>query len=188
MRHIDVDWEREFEQHEIDDYCPFCEGTSIKDHYKLDKDEAKKLEDFRNDYDELEKRDAYCDECESGYIRPMMNYKYPISLYSMELSDARRKACELGLFLYEDEEEQAWIALMGGGMDLSPSILLTYLEIEKSIPLEWATEFQQDYRANISEENHKRIAKACYDTISRNITQLGTSSMRSICSSTTTRR
>jgi len=103
--------------------------------------------------------DFYCEECENGFIAPVMNYAYPLEYTS--INDKNRKtALDCGLFLFEDDEG-VWMSLTGGGMDLSPSILKAYRLLEGCIPSEWATEWRQDYRAYLSEEDHRLNAEEC---------------------------
>ncbi|MDW7728350.1 MAG: hypothetical protein SCH70_14830, partial [Candidatus Methanoperedens sp.] len=108
--------------------------------------------------------DSACQKCENGYIYPMYNYAYPVRA---DVTDENRRiAYDCGLFLFEDPEDgDAYMSLMGCGMDLSPNILLAYLKLTDDIPYDWALEFRQDYRANLSESDHIKIAIACRETI-----------------------
>jgi len=101
----------------------------------------------------------YCEECDEGFIEPMMNYAYPLKY--TEVNDENKKtALDCGLFLFEDDEG-VWMSLTGCGMDLSPNILKAYRLLDKYIPSEWAIEWQQDYKAYLSEEDHRLNAEAC---------------------------
>ncbi len=117
-------------------------------------------EDMHSEHQES----ARCHECEEGFVYPMMNYAYPVNCDFTE--ENRRIALDCGLFLFEmPDSGDVYMSLMGGGMDLSPNILLAYLRLKGCIPLDWAMEFRQDYRANITEEQHQEIAAACRETV-----------------------
>lgn len=78
--------------------------------------------------------DNLCEECSGeGFIEPMMNYAYPVCC---EFNDEnRKKAMNRGLFLFEHPTDgQVYMSLMGGGMNLSQSIALAYLDIEGFVP------------------------------------------------------
>ena len=187
MRSIDIDWsDWEGEQlEEIDFSCPSCEGEyeGRKTFKQLDNEEQEEikevylkecetkqsevyqkwdLKDDLKDYynDNYEGFDFWCDDCTDGRIEPMMNYAYPVNC---ELNNENaKKALDCGLFLFQHpKDNEIYMSLTGGGMDLSQNILLAYLETTGYIPFEWATDFRQDYRSTISKKDHKRVAKAC---------------------------
>lgn len=190
-----IDWSVYREN--IDHSCPYCGGServkyelwleeTLQD--KSDKTKLNKLyKEYRNNCiaDNIEPEDFYtwleeayeneelddigeskCQECENGYIYPMYNYAYPIRA---DITDENRRiALDCGLFLFEDPDgSDTYMSLMGCGMDLSPNILLAYLRLTDNIPYDWALEFRQNYRANLSKSEHIEIAIACRETINR---------------------
>lgn len=184
-----IDWS-EVDPDKVDFSCPFCHGTEklefedwkerfltskvvrkwVDEKYKeyradclLDNTEPLEFYDWLPEFYEdagVEDDDSLrCEECESGYIYPVMNYVYRVYV---NVSDETKKiAIDCGLFLFEWEDGETYMSLTGGGMDLSPNILLAYLRLTDHIPIEWAMEFRQDYRANLTKEQHREIAAAC---------------------------
>lgn len=101
-----------------------------------------------------------CDHCSNGFIEPMMNYAYPLPSYvSASDDDNRKMAAENGLFLFSWNDEP-WMSLTGGGMDLTPNIIKTYLDLCDYVPEEWALEFDPNYKLH-NDETHERLARAC---------------------------
>lgn len=138
MNLIYVDWSKIPSDWYLDFTCPFC-----------------------NEEEES------CEKCIDGYIEPMMNYACRIDC-DLTIKN-RRIAAKHGLFLFEHpDEKHTYMSLMGGGMDLTPKILQTYLEITRFIPIEWAKEFQDNYWLS-SKESQIEVAKACANTIQNTI-------------------
>lgn len=156
---------------EWDDDCDALDDEQKAEISKnLERDEYIPEDEIKSFYErDIELFGFYCEECSDGYLEPMMNYAYPVDCDCNE--DNRRTASELGLFLFEDPNtNQVAMSLMGGGMDLSPSILQTYLALTGRIPLEWAMEFQTNYCAGVGlvgGEYHRKVAKACLETLMR---------------------
>jgi len=154
----------------IDFNCPYCDGTGRKSWDELDEDEKEEVIEvyeengIENSYRYNRKDfDFYCEECDEGKINPSMNYAYPLE--HTDLTNENKKiALDCGLFLFEDDEG-TWMSLVGGGMDYSPNILLAYRLLEGEIPAEWAVEWRQDYRAYLSEKNHRLNAEACKESL-----------------------
>ena len=92
-----------------------------------------------------------CCEDDSGRLVPMMNYLYPLEHTGMvdeegydEESKERNKqtrikiASETNCVVVEKTETGEWfLALTGGGMDLSPSIAYAYYLAQKWLPTEF---------------------------------------------------
>jgi len=167
MRSKDFYWD----ELDIEFDCPYCDGTGRKEWNELDEDEKKEVmevyEEEKQGYEdvktfyyyECESFDFYCVECDRGSVRPMMNYAYPMEYTDVD-NESKKIALECGLSLFE-YEGKVWMALVGGGMDYSPNILKAYRSLEEEIPAEWAVEWQQDWKANLSEEDHRLNAEAC---------------------------
>ena len=180
MKSITVDWWDERLVVEIDFTCPHCHGEGTKEFEDLTDDELSEVrahmqedidpEDAGNVEDEEALADYYrdeydykpcCDECTEGQLEPMMNYAYPV--YCSFDEENRRKASENGLFLFEmPGTRDVYMSLMGGGMDLTPSILRAYLDLQGYIPEEWAMELQQDYWFG---DRKEEVAKACLESL-----------------------
>ena len=83
---------------------------------------------------------GYCEKCDinEDSCYPMMNYAYPL-----ETTPDNKKVIEVCretncTVMYNDEEDSYYLALTGGGMDLSQDIALAYNILETWIPLELA--------------------------------------------------
>ena len=173
---------------EIDFTCPFCDGREYRNWDELTDEEKEKVkEQFCEDElceegepdeqtlidyydDEREYFEFNCEMCVNGYLEPMYNYAYEIK--HAEVTEENKKiAAECGLFLFEDEDGK-WMSLMGCGMDLSPQIIKAYRLIEGFVPVRWAKEFSPDYDAGLAPEDHIANAKACLDTLEKEIANL----------------
>lgn len=81
----------------------------------------------------------YCDDCglSENTAYPMMDYLYPLELTDFEESKILKVVKETNCTVLEDTEEGGWfLALCGGGMDLSQDIALRYIILEKWIPID----------------------------------------------------
>ena len=125
----------------------FVDNDAVEDFYEDDKDSF----------------DFHCEECNGGYLEPMMDYAYPLEYTDVSIEN-KKIALSCGLFLFEDDDG-VWMSLTGGGMDCSPDILKAYRLLESYIPFEWATQWRQDYHAGISKEDHKLNAEECKKSI-----------------------
>ncbi|KKN65878.1 hypothetical protein LCGC14_0476950 [marine sediment metagenome] len=123
---INVDWSEGFEEWENT-------GQSyMREFYEEHPKEAEK------DGHDLENGVvAYLDEVLDSW-QPMMNYAYPL-MYDptrdggKEIIKVCRETCLT--VMYNDDEETYYLALCGGGMDLSQSIAYAYQILENWIPL-----------------------------------------------------
>ena len=75
-----------------------------------------------------------------GSWEPMMNYAYPLQLdptFRDDGTDRIIKVCrDTSLtVMYNDDEDSYYLALCGGGMDLSQSIALAYQILENWLPV-----------------------------------------------------
>ena len=87
---------------------------------------------------------------------PMMNsiWYYP---GFVTFTDSDRYKCSGSTTLLLNLELERWgIGLTGGGMDLSPHLLDTFLSLRKGIPLQLAVDVRPDYSGYINEEKHRK--------------------------------
>ena len=67
---------------------------------------------------------------------PMMNYRYPVTLRNIEPDKAAEALIGLPLTLIEDQDEgEYYLALTGGGMDLSAEICKAYIAVGQRPPV-----------------------------------------------------
>ena len=95
---------------------------------------------------------------EEIYEVPMMNaLRYFPSYVDFFKEEYRDKAVGNTTLLYDnDEENGGWaVGMTGGGMDLGPDLLATFLNLEEGIPLELAFNIRRDYSASIKPFHHK---------------------------------
>jgi len=91
---------------------------------------------------------------EERYQVPMMNcLRYFPSLVSFEEED-RYKVASNTCLLYDNEREAFAVGMTGGGMDLSPHLLDTFIQLDKGVPLELAESVRANYNAYVSQERH----------------------------------
>jgi hypothetical protein len=104
---------------------------------------------------------------EERYQVPMINtLRYFPSFVSFENED-RYKVASNTCLLY-DSELDAWaVGMTGGGMDLAPHLLDTFMRLGKGVPLELAESLRKNYNAYIEQgrhaENCESVARALLD-------------------------
>jgi len=122
---------------------------------------------------------GYCDECEvypderADENYPMMNFAYP--LYMGNISDEKiLEVCdETNLtVVYNIEEDSYYLALTGGGMDLSQDIALAYLIATGWIPVSLLTDINIQPMLSVSRENWLKIANKVIEGISHRISHM----------------
>lgn len=82
--------------------------------------------------------DEWPDICREAYDEdsaPMMNYCYPVTLREIESHKAAEALVGLPLTLIEDDDEECYLALTGGGMDLSAEICRAYIALGQRPPV-----------------------------------------------------
>lgn len=106
---------------------------------------------------------GFCDECgfnESSCV-PMMNFLYPLELSNFEDTKILEVINKTNCTILEDTESgEYFLALCGGGMDLSQDIALAYLILEKWIPGDLLRNTLSQKAFSISKENYKILRKA----------------------------
>lgn len=91
---------------------------------------------------------------EELYEVPMMNcLRYYPDFVSFEEED-RQKASGNTTLLYDNVREAWAVGMTGGGMDLSPHLLDTFIQLEKGVPLELAESIRANYGAYVNKERH----------------------------------
>ena len=67
------------------------------------------------------------DEYENESFFPLMNYRYLLPNFTPDESDKEKMSC--CTIVYDRESEEYYLALTGGGMDLSAEICQTYVNL-----------------------------------------------------------
>lgn len=123
--------------------------------------------------------EEWCDTAshEERYSVPMMNcLRYFPDFVSFEEQD--RYSVAGNTCLIYDRERDAWaVGMTGGGMDLAPHLLDTFIRLGKGVPLELAEQVRANYSANMSNEEH---AKNC-ELLAQAFLSLGVRNMRQAC-------
>lgn len=109
---------------------------------------------------------------EELYQVPMMNALYYFPSF-VSFSEEDRYKCSSNTTLVYDSQLDSWaVGMTGGGMDLSPHLLDTYIKLGKGIPTNIARAIGTDYSAYINQETHltncKSLAKAFLEECKRN--------------------
>ena len=128
-----------------------------------------KPENEKTEYQEA-KQEAFEEWAENNlnyeelYEMPMMNaLRYFPSFIDFEEED-RYKVSGATCLLYNNELEAWAVAMSGGGMDLAPHLLDTFIELEKGVPIELAEAVNLNYNAYVDNKKHiencKLLAKA----------------------------
>ncbi len=98
------------------------------------------------------------------YEIPMMNaLRYFPSFIDFDEED-RYKISGATTLLYDNEFDAWAVAMSGGGMDLGPHLLDTFVELGKGVPIELSQEINLNYNAYVNNKKHiencKLLAKA----------------------------
>lgn len=114
---------------------------------------------------------GYCEKCEISEddCTPMMNYAYPLETTpnDEDIIEVCEKTC--CTVMYNIEEDCHYIALCGGGMNLSQDIALAYNILEKWIPLELALQVSTQDGLSKGGKTFRKIMRACRDSIKMDI-------------------
>lgn len=110
---------------------------------------------------------------EENYEVPMMNaLRYFPSFCTFDEEDAR-KCSGATCLIYDTYVDQWAVGMTGGGMDLAPHLLETFINLGKGVPLQLAYAICRDYNAYINKEAHENncelLAIAFKEEANRNI-------------------
>lgn len=146
MNSIYVDWSETYEHNTWE----FVTSNLLRDKYRHCPKCCEKIEEFDNAI--LKDRKYYCTNCKKSYNEdeaneldgdegyPMMNYAYPLDVSVDDdkiLEVYNRTNC---CVVYNNDDNSYYLALTGGGMDLSQDIALAYIIVEGFIPRHLVTE------------------------------------------------
>ncbi len=100
---------------------------------------------------------------------PMMNALYYYPSYISFKDQDRYKVSSAITLLYDKQEESWAVGMTGGGMDLAPHLLDTFISLGKGVPSSIADAISKNYSAYVDPEKHlqncNEIAHA-YETTS----------------------
>jgi hypothetical protein len=105
-----------------------------------------------------------CGFCEDS-CEPMMNYAYPLETTPDDeeiIEVCKRTNCTV---MYKDDEDAYYLALCGGGMNLSQDIALAYNILEKWIPLDLALKVSTQDGLSQGGKDFRQVMRACKDSI-----------------------
>lgn len=111
------------------------------------------------------KYSGYCEECEISEddAQPMINYAYPLVTTPSD-EDVLRVVKNTCLTVMEKDEDY-YLALCGGGMDLSQQIGLAYILIERWIPVELLSEISKQKGLSVSGEDWKLLRSSIIEQL-----------------------
>jgi len=155
---IDVDWMNYMEK-----------GWSNEGRSVIENNCKHKTEDKGKDKETNMRYCGYCDKCgfSEDSAEPMMNYAYPLETTPSEeaiLKVIQETNCTV---MYNEEEDKYYLALSGGGMDLSQDIALAYNIIERWIPFELALSVSTQDGLSQCGKNFKQLMMACKESIKK---------------------
>jgi hypothetical protein len=105
---------------------------------------------------------GYCEKCGvyEDTATPIMNYLYPLELDNFEKDKILKVVQETNCTILENTETNEWfLALCGGGMDLSQDIALAYVILEKWIPTDLLTSVEKQPCLSIGKKKYKILAR-----------------------------
>lgn len=107
---------------------------------------------------------------------PMMLYAYPIytSLFEYDYEEFKKRVIKLCLttnctVVKKIDTDEYFLALTGGGMDLSQDIALAYLIIDEVIPSALAYNVCTQYGLSVSGDSWSKIMLACKDSLESSV-------------------
>jgi hypothetical protein len=106
--------------------------------------------------------------------RPMMNYAYPLETTPSddEILKVCRETCLTVMKDTEDWDDKYYLALCGGGMDLSQSIARAYQIIENWIPVALLTEVCKQPELSVHGKNWLTMARQIRKQIKMEVANL----------------
>jgi hypothetical protein len=157
---ISVDWSEQSDKWEM------TGANVMREFYENNPKEAKK-----DGHDVERGKVKYIDEVIDGFY-PMMNYAYPLETTPDEdkIIELCRETCLT--VVYNNDDDTHYLALCGGGMDLSQSIARAYQLIEKWIPVSLLTEICTQPELSVSGQNWLDMANQIREQIKIEIARL----------------
>lgn len=130
---INVDWSEEYEQWEN------IGASYMREFYEAHPKEAEEM-GYEVEHGEVK----YLDELLATY-EPMMNYAYPLQCDPTVFDDGKEKIIKVCsktnlTVMYKEDEDCYYLALTGGGMDLSQDIARAYQIMETWVPVSLLSE------------------------------------------------
>lgn len=111
--------------------CPFCDAQGTRTVYR--RGSVHSYEQFDNCTEEEEEE---CEHCENGYYPMYYNHVWAIEIGVSE--EQRKAADEAGSFVIYSPEGDAYLAMAGGGMDMTPYLMNAWVALGFGwLPLQW---------------------------------------------------
>jgi hypothetical protein len=102
---------------------------------------------------------------ENEYLVPMMNYGYPLDINPKD-KDIFEVVCETNCtVMYDYENDQFYLALTGGGMDLSQDIALAYIIIQKWVPFDLAINVNTQKNLSVHGKNWEKVKEGVINSL-----------------------
>lgn len=158
---INVDWSNQYEEgwenlgkSAIEENCK---------HKTQDKDTDKTNRETNMRYSN------WCEECGhcEDSAEPMMNYAYPLDIEPSEeaiIEIVNKTNCTV-----MEKDGEYFLALCGGGMDLSQDIALAYIIAQRWIPLELALEVSTQDGLSMYGKEFRKIMRGCKESLNKDI-------------------
>ncbi len=163
-----VDWSDEANRDRFDLTCP---NEEFHEENGSGWSNAKNKDDYEG---------CPCCEDDSGYLQPMMNYVYPLDYQGMvsdeefNKGEGRKRRIEIAsktncICIQDTKNNEEWfLALTGGGMDLSFSIAHAFMIAQKWLPKDLIDSLEPEWcRSNLREDVFKELRNVCVDQLGR---------------------
>jgi len=160
---INVDWQEEYEKWQN------IGQDAMREFFEANPKEAE-AEGYDLDEDGEVK---YLDEL-LDHWQPMMNYAYPLVCDPTRDMDKIVKVCRETCLtvMYKEEDDTYYLALCGGGMDLSQDIARAYQILENWIPISLMREVSKQPELSVHGEAWLEMAQQIKKQLNMNIDQL----------------
>jgi len=121
-----------------------------------------------------------CDCCEddSGHLEPMMNFIYPLDYVGfMEGKEGEQKRIEIAsktncICIQDNESEEWYLALTGGGMDLSFSIAHAFMIAQKCLPIDLLNTLNAGWcKDNLDSKTFKELRSICIQQLDNEVSR-----------------
>ena len=163
---ISFDWSKNYDENGESIYDLTCPNTEHHNQYGSGWETEYEATEDQNGDECKPYQGCECCEDDSGYLSPMMNYLYPLDFEGYMEGDEGEKrrikiASETNCVCVENNESGEWfLALTGGGMDLSFSIAYAYYLAQKWLPLDLLQELKAGWcKTSLSSENFEELKK-----------------------------
>lgn len=170
---ISFDWSKNYSEDGESRFNLDCPNTEHHEKYGRDWETTYEATQDLNG----EKCEPYegcqCCEDDSGNLAPMMNFIYPLDYQGLVTKEKQIELAQTNCILVqENETDDYFLTLTGGGMDLSPSIAYAFMIAQKWLPLDLINELNPGWcKCQLSEKKFKQLRNIIREQLNSEISR-----------------